>query len=244
MDTPSGCELKYFRGSGWCPARRHIHICEQALNWGADLICIIGSDQVHPPDMFTRLIDRFQSGYEVVSALVPARGYVAWQNMKPFQPMAWRFKSNNALSVRQYRSHDLDGDMLDVIDPAAGEMQEVDFIGSGVLMFHRQHLMQMQRPWFYEKINNDGSYNRTACMDCTFVWRLKWEAHASVWVDTTIKVKHLHQFAIDDTYQHRFRDWEQGGGDPEICAFKDSPQPDKAKASAPARGSGATKKAV
>ena len=50
----------------WCPARRHIDFCEQAVKWGAELICIIGADQVHPPDLLPRLYKRFQEGYDIV----------------------------------------------------------------------------------------------------------------------------------------------------------------------------------
>ena len=229
LQRPDGYEVRFFRGAGWCPARRHIDICEKALDWGADLILIIGSDQVHPEDMLVRLVNRHdREGFEVVSALVPARGYVGWQDMKPFQPMAWRFQRTTAsdprvIQLREYRSMALDGDMMEVIDPAAGDVQQVNFIGSGVLMFERDHLLSLEKPWFMETIDRD-TYNRTANMDCTFVWRLQQEAHAKVWVDTTIKVKHLHAFEIDDSYQDRFDDWMRpGGGDPAICRYGPDP---------------------
>jgi hypothetical protein len=35
---PEGCEVKWFRGFGWCQARRRIVMMESALEWGADLI--------------------------------------------------------------------------------------------------------------------------------------------------------------------------------------------------------------
>lgn len=219
-------ETRFFRGSGWCPARRHIHICEQALAWGADLICIIGADQLHPPDMLTRLLARHKEGYEVVSALVPARGYVSWQDMKPFQPMGWRFKAAvgddiaQISAVRAYRTWDLDKDMLEAVNPADGDMQRVDFIGSGVLMFHRDHLLALERPWFFETVRQEDC-QRTANMDATFVWRLQMEAHAKTWVDTTIKVRHLHVFEIDESFAGRFADWAEGGGDPEICRYRE-----------------------
>jgi len=222
MEHPPGCDVRFFHGTGWCPARRHISLCEKALRWGADLICIIGADQVHPPDMLPRLMRRWEEGYEVVSALVPCRGYLHWQPMEPFQPMAWRFKTNDetgSIMVREYRGMDLDGDMMHVIDPADGEMQRVNFIGSGVIMFHRDHLLALERPWFKETVEFE-SQQRIANMDCTFVWRLQWEAHARVWVDTTIKVKHCHVFKIDDTFSSRFGDWKIEDGERSICPKK------------------------
>ena len=224
MRHPEGCEVKYFRGTGWCPARRHIDLCEQAISWGADLICIIGADQVHPPDMLCRLVDRFSQGYEVVSALVPVRGYVAWQDMKPFQPMAWRFKTNEELGStehRKYRGMELDADMIHVISRSDGDIVRANFIGSGVLLFHESHLRGMKKPWFFETLRDEKDYTRIANMDCTFVWRLQEEAGAKVWVDTTIMVKHIHEFEIDDTYSDRFSDWSRPGvGQLEICTFK------------------------
>jgi hypothetical protein len=217
---PEGCEVRFFRGLGWCPAKRHIDMCQKAVDWGADLICIIGTDQAYDDDLLVRLVSRFDAGYEVVSALVPARGFVGWQPMKPFQPMAWRFKPRN--EYRQYLGLFESSDMLEVVgrNTPHEEMERINFIGSGVLMFHRDHLLSLKKPWFYEKVDPE-TMTRLACMDTVFVWRLQQEAHATVWVDTTIKVRHAHVFQIDDSFQRRFEDWaEPGMGDETICAYK------------------------
>jgi len=225
MKHPKGCEVQYFRGVGWCPARRHIDLCEKALEWGADLICIIGADQVHPPNMLERLVKRWHEGCEVIAALVPVRGYVNWQEMKPFQPMAWRFKTNDELNTakqRNYRSMDQDADMIHVVKREDGELVKANFIGSGVIMFHRDHLLSLKKPWFNETV--DENLNRIANMDCIFSWRLQNEAYATLWIDTTIQVTHLHTFEIDDTYSERFADWvKPDRGDKEICNFKEKP---------------------
>jgi hypothetical protein len=225
LKHPEGFEVRFFRGDGWCPARRHIKFCEKALNWGADLICIVGADQVHPEDMLCRLVERFKQGYEVITAMVPCRGFIHWQEMQPFQPMMWRFKTNdetgkNDFKIRPYRGMELDSDMLHVIDPKDGEIQPVNFAGSGVTLFHRDHLLAIKRPWFKETIIYKD-FQRIASMDVTFIWRLQTEANAKVWVDTTIKVKHSHIFQIDETYQQRFEDWSRPGAGPqEICPVK------------------------
>jgi len=200
---------RWFRGKGWCPARRHIHICEQALAWGASHILIVGADQIHPEDMIPRLIDRVEKdNCEVITALVPTRGHVPSMQMAPFQPMAWRFKANTV--PRMYRGQALDADMVEVIDPQKGDLQRVDFIGSGVLMFPVADLLAIKKPWFAETYTPE-SMKRLATMDTTFVWELATQAGAKCWVDTTIKVRHLNIFEIDDTYQHRFGDWEETG---------------------------------
>jgi hypothetical protein len=222
LQHPEGYEVRFFRGQGWCPARRHAHICEQAMAWGADLICIIGTDQIHPEDMLPRLVSRIErDGCEVITALVPTRGYVDWQDMKPFQPLAWRFKRTNGNApMRQFRGLALDPDAIEIIKPEDGDLQRVNFIGSGVLMFQRDHLLALDLPWFSEMVDHK-TQQRLSNMDCRFVWRLQSEAHAKVWVDTTIKVKHLHVFNIDDTYQNRFDDWMQPNmGDAAICRYQ------------------------
>jgi hypothetical protein len=221
LTRPPDCEVRFFRGGGWCPARRHIHLCEQAVDWKADLVLIVGSDQVHPEDMLCRLIDRYREGYDVVAALVPARGYIGWQDMLPFQPMAWRFKrdANGNSNVTKYRGQKEDGHMIEVIDPQAAAMQEVDFIGSGVLMFPVDVLQSLKRPWFFETID-PANMQRLANMDCNFVWRLKTEGNCRVWLDATIQVQHSHVFHVDESFQHRFEDWKaDGAGDPDICRY-------------------------
>jgi hypothetical protein len=225
LERPEGFEVKFFRGKGWCPAKRHIDLCEQALEWGANLICIIGSDQVHPPDMLVRLIERWKEGYEIIACLIPCRGFVSWQDMKPFQPMAWRFKTNDELGDTKYRSYTGMGTsshLLHVINRDDGDekgMTRCTFVGSGVIMFEKDHLLALEKPWFFETIDKQDQ-SRVACMDTKFAWRLQEEAGATIWVDTTIMVEHLHVFKIDDTYSERFSDWaEEGKGDKTICNF-------------------------
>ena len=221
LEHPARFQVRYMKGHGWSPSRRHIHICEQALEWGADYILILGSDQVYEEDLLVRLTTRLLEGYEVIAALVPSRGHVPWQPMAPFQPMAWRWKTPEEMGTslaraqgRRFRSMTLDGDMVHVIRRDDGDVQPIDFIGSGVLCFHRDHLLALKRPWFYETIDVPSQI-RIANMDTRFVARLRQEAHARIWVDTTIQVRHLHVFQIDDSYQERFADWALGEGKPD-----------------------------
>ena len=86
LERPNGYEIKFFRGRGWCPARRHNSVCEQSMEWGADLILLIGGDEVYEPDLIKRLVARYEEGYEMISAMVPCRGFISWNDMKPFQP--------------------------------------------------------------------------------------------------------------------------------------------------------------
>jgi hypothetical protein len=185
MKHPPGYETRWFRGQGWCPARRHIHLCEQALDWGADLFCFVGPDQVHPEDMLLRLIHRIEhDNCDVITALVPTRGHM--EGHEPFQRLAWK--------------RDLKGHYL-TIDPDDGELQPIDIIGSGVLMFPTSALERMRQPWFNEIITHKKSLNHATNSDTDFVRRLKSEAGLDVWVDTTIEVSHINPFQIS-------RNWE------------------------------------
>jgi hypothetical protein len=216
---PAGVEVQFFRGTGWGPAKRHIDACDKACQWGADHILILGADQIYEPDLLERLWARKQEGYEVVSALVPSRGYIGWLQMVPFQKMAWRLKSNGLDPIAWGAS------AIEPIDKNAGDIQRIDFIGSGCILFERAHLEAMQRPWFFESIDHE-TQRRTASMDTKFCFRLHDEAGAQVWVDTTIQITHLHAMEIDDSFPARFADWSiEGMGDPEVCRFTAPPTP-------------------
>jgi hypothetical protein len=207
---PAGVEVSFFRGTGWGPAKRHLDACQKAMTWGADFLLILGADQVYEPDLLERLWQRVMEGYEVVSALVPSRGYFR-DDMQPFQKMAWRLKSRGTQAIAWSR------DAVVPIDPRDGDMQRIDFIGSGCLLFRREHLDTLAQPWFFETIDHQTQV-RTACMDTKFVWRLKQEADSDVWVDTTIPIRHLHAFEIDETFSERFADYAQPGvGPSDIC---------------------------
>jgi hypothetical protein len=160
------------------------------MDWGADLIGILGPDQVFPEDLLPRLVGHIDDGCDAISALVPFRGKAA--EAAPFQRLAWRKQ----------------GDKFESIDPAADPLQEIDVIGSGCLLFKAAHLEKLPRPWFTEEID-PITFRRHANQDSRFVWRLRTEAGAKLFVDTTIQIKHLHVFEIDDTYSERFADWEK-----------------------------------
>ena len=201
-----GWGVRFFMGNGVDPAARHNDMIQQGLDWGAHMICIIGADQIHPEDMLNKLINRwYETEGGVISALVPFRGYSPWQDMKPFQPMGWRIVNPDP-SVREFRNFTEDPDMFIPIDPEDGDLQKVDVIGSGVLMFSSDVIEALDKPWFWYKREHE-TQQRSADMDTMMVWRLRSEVQVQVWVDTTIKVKHIHDFEIDESFQYRFDDW-------------------------------------
>jgi hypothetical protein len=191
MKAPIGVETRWFRGKGWCSSRQHNDMLEQAVEWGADYICMIGSDQMHPEDMFERLLKRVDEGYRIISAMIPMRGHVGGQDSAPFKPMAWKR---------------IKGEFV-AINPKDGDVQEIDVIGSGTFMFPTEVLDKIQHPWFRDDLYEGTQKHKHPC-DSTFVWRVRTEAKEKVFVDTTIKIKHAHVFEIDNTFQERFKDWE------------------------------------
>ena len=211
---PNGTEIKWFFGKGWCPARRHTDALEKALEWGADLMCIFGADQVAPSDIIEKLYARILQGYPVINAMVSSRGYFDKNNgSKPFMPLAWRWTGakldeNGRAVQKQYRNQQLDPDAMELIK-MDGTIQPVHMIGSGCIMFHREHLLSLKKPWFSETYNHEN-YKRIATMDTIFSWRLIAEAGATMWVDTSIEIGHLHDMMIDSTFQDRFEDWATG----------------------------------
>ena len=208
---PKDVDVRWIRGIGWSPARRHTDAVEKALEWGADLIMIFGGDQVPGEDLLERLYARVQEGYLPICALVPSRGYFEHNvGTKPFQPLAWKWSSTKLTTegkpiIRQYRNQELDSDMIEVIKQD-GAVKPVHIIGSGCIMFHRDHLLALKKPWFSETFDRE-TYKRSATMDTHFAWRLNTEAGACMWVDTSIKIGHLTDMMIDESFQNRFDDW-------------------------------------
>ncbi len=201
---PEGCVVKWFRGVGWCQARRRTHGCEQALEWGADLIAQLDVDQIYEPDVLCRLVARFDEGFRVIAAMVPGRCYVKASKMPPFARLAWRSTC--------------EGTDWEPVDPAAGDVQECDFPTSACTLFAADDLRQVKMPWFFNKYDTK-TMKLVQGEDAVLFLRMKKDLGVKAYVDATIKVKHAHVFGIDETFSDRFADWAEGGGEPEICNY-------------------------
>lgn len=201
IEKPDGFEVRWFRGMGWCQARRRIHAAEKALAWGAELIACLDIDQIYEPDILRRLVSRIEEGYEMVAAMVPMRGYVALSKMRPFQPLAWTMR----------------GDTWVPVERSDGEMVQCDFPTSATLIFRSSDLRKMRKPWYYSTYDAENM-KMVHGEDGTFAVRMQRDAGIKAWVDTTIQVKHIGVFQIDDTFQERFSDWADAGSGPEsLC---------------------------
>lgn len=189
---------KLFFGTGRTPARRHEIGCEQAINWGASHILILGGDQVYPEaDMIRRMVKWIEvkdvsdwpRRKQVVNCLVPIRGHKPGQGTRPFQPIGMRL--------------DDDTNELIPITRDDGPIVKAEIIGTGVMLFEADVLLGMQKPWFNDQCM-PGTNDVKVMQDVAFVQKLN-NMGAQVWCDTQIIVKHLGVLEIDDTYQWRFQ---------------------------------------
>lgn len=220
---PPDCEIEWGRGSGWCSAARHNHCFRQALNWGADLILVIGADQVyHDRDMLCKFVEHFRNGHECLTALVPMRGYMASQGTKPFHLVGWRVKRDADGNTKMHEG--MNAEDAELVTREDGPLVRVQAVGTGVLMFPADVLRSMSTPWCVE-IPTQPDFDRGSTADVGFVEKLQTEARLEIMCDTTVKVTHLHTFEIDDSFSERFKDWADGGGDPWLCDYKPAPNP-------------------
>lgn len=204
IEAPDDCKVRWFRGVGWCQARRRTHACEQALDWGADLIVQLDVDQIYEPDVLKRLVARFDEGYRIIAAMVPGRGFVKASKTKPFQRLAWKAADG--------------GRSYEPITSADGEVVEAEFPTSACVLFAAKDLKRLPRPWYYFKYE-PSNWRIVAGEDGTFFVRMA-QLGVKAFVDTTIKVKHAHVFEIDETFSDRFADWaDEGVGEAAICRY-------------------------
>ena len=203
IETPDDCEVKWFRGVGWCQARRRNHAAEQALDWGADLITCLDIDQVYEPDILKRLVARHDSGCRMVAAMVPMRGYVRESKTAPFQRLAWKIEDRQFVPI----------------DPEDGDLQRCEFPTSAAILFRAFDLRRLKRPWYFFTYKPED-WKQVHGEDASFALRMSNELGVQGWVDTTISVKHVHPFSIDETFTERFSDWaEEGVGEQAICNY-------------------------
>lgn len=202
-ERPDGCQVRFFMGSGWCPAARHNDLVAKAQEWGADLILFNGGDHLCPKDIIPRMLARIDEGWDIVQAMIPSRG-VCWDGV-PFHAISYKVvgpmqqvdpllhASRDSIQVLSYED----------------EPQETHISGTGDIMMKAEIFDGLQKPYFEENIKKDGLYGRYAMMDSQFVYRCTVEGGARMFCDTTIKLVHLDVFGIDETYQERFRDKTQ-----------------------------------
>jgi len=195
LEKPQDCKLIF--GTGRTPARRHELGCEEALQWGASHILILGGDQTYPDEkmirkMFKHLeansLDEFLNRKRVINCLVPIRGHRVGQGTRPFQPIGKMIESDTQELIN--------------ITPDSGDLVRAEIIGTGVMLFEANILRGLKQPWFND-VEHGGSNEVNIMQDVNFIRKLNNQGH-QVWCDTQIDVKHLGLLEIDSTFQWRF----------------------------------------
>jgi hypothetical protein len=199
---PGTCEVRWFRGIGWCQARRRTQACEKALEWGADLIAQFDVDQIYEPDVLERLVARHDAGYRIVAAAVPMRGYIEESKLPPFGKCAWR---------------SIDGGTDFEPVEITGGIEEAEFPTSACVLFAADDLRRLPAPWYFFEYDTK-TYKLVKGEDGLFFLRMA-KIGVKSYVDTSIRVRHAAVFGIDETYPGRFADWPETG-DRTLCAFK------------------------
>lgn len=187
IGTPTGCELRWFQGKGLQQARRRIRAAEAAIEWGAELIACLDVDQVYESDILQRLVDRHDEGYTFIAAMVPGRGHMSGTD-RPFHRMGWK----------------IEGQRFVLIDPSKGDVQKAEFPASSAALFRAEDIQKLEKPWYDFRYDED--WNQTHGEDATFALKMH-KIGITGYVDTTIKVGHVHAFSIDETFSDRFADW-------------------------------------
>lgn len=200
-DRPENSEVVFIIGVGWCPAARHNDAVEKALVWGADLVMFNGADHLCPFDILPRMLARIDSGWDMVHAMVPARGVVG-RDGTPFKAIS--YKITGPLPQVDAILH-APAKSIEVVT-YTDEPQETHICGTGDLMMKADIFRGLQKPYFEEVVKKDGRYSRYCVQDSQFVYRCTVESGARMFCDTTIKLIHLDVFGIDETYSQRFRD--------------------------------------
>jgi len=205
LQVPEGYEVRFIAGEGWCPAMRHNFAVGMAMTWGADRLCFMGADHFVDEDCLVKLIHHIdERGYGMACGWVPSRG-VCGPNKEAYPYLAFKIIDHSKIdpaipAVLQYTEDNW------IVLGHGAESQEIDIIGTGIMMFKADIVIAMKNPLFYEFIERSPLFNRLPVQDSQFCYRAVVEQGNKCWLDTTIQALHLDVFAIDESFRDRFTD--------------------------------------
>jgi len=207
LKYPEGWEVRFFSGSGWCPAARHNNALARGINWGANALMFLGADHHVDEDILIKLLAHLEDGWDMATGWIPSRGVfgegreLVFPNMAFVMPDIDRFVPEGPVGSLELESSEA-ALLCDDDTPS----QEIHMIGTGSLMFKVEVVLDMKMPWFQEIIKKDGLYGRQCIQDSHFVYRCVVENGFKLYLDTTIEQKHVMVFPIDKSYKKRFAD--------------------------------------
>lgn len=147
-------------------------VCKFALGNGYDYVGFLDSDVIPPRDAFVRLMAHNKP---FISGLYSRRS----------PPHSVPVMIRNGQWVQDYRP---------------GEVVEVDLVGAGLLVIHRDALVELAknpydaaRPWFDWRVDMRGLAPPETCLseDFTLCHRARTQLGMKILVDTSIVAKHV-----------------------------------------------------
>ena len=186
LRIPKGVETRWFFPGGWCSARRKTGGVELARNWGATHIWFLDADQLVEEDTLERLWAHVDAGRVPICALQPARGHFPGLTERPYQPVAWG----------------LDGKPF-----TPSEVQQIPYGPLNCIILDMAIFERLPRPWFSERFNVT-TMARLSSIDQHFTKKL-WDIGRPLWVDPSIRPKHMEAFPLDWEMQNRFLEPEK-----------------------------------
>ncbi len=173
------------------PGMARERIVDKCLEWGADYILWSDADMAWSTDAFLRL---FLDKKPIVGAL-------AFTGRKPITPVIYRFQDYNEIVDDKGMKH-IQFTSVPVPDYKRDALQQVDAIGSGVMLINCEVFKQIPKPWF-------TSYGLGE--DIYFCSRAK-AYGVPVYVDTRVKTSHKptfhHQWHNEAAYEAQQRAFE------------------------------------
>lgn len=128
--TEAGLQLRFCRCSSSNVVRARTELVRAALDWGADHLLWIDSDQTFPPNALTRLL---AIGKPIVGCNISTRS-------EPPRPTA-----KDKAEAFVYTTADL---------AARNVVQEVGFLGFGLILTAAELFRKLAQPWFLMPMEN------------------------------------------------------------------------------------------
>jgi len=140
--------------------------CQKLLEIGWSHLMFIDDDTILPPDGVLRLLNH---KLPIVSGLYYRRNL-------PLFPVMLRENEQGRNWITEYTDNSL---------------MEVDYVGSGCMMIHRDVLTTVPQPWFEWKVDRmDLAPDQRMSEDFSFCQKARQHGYKII-VDTSIKCKHL-----------------------------------------------------
>jgi hypothetical protein len=186
-----GYDTQVFIGNGYIPAEMHDDGIAQALNWGAEAVLIVGTDELHPEN----IIPWFDS--QPADILVP----VIYQRTGHFDSCLYRtveFEENG-------EKVNTPAGLTDVPENEKEPLFEVEAAGSGGMFVRKEVFAKLPIPWFrdlFDMKDKRPFSRRVFGHDIVFCIAAR-SAGFRIYADLRVRSKHMTIMAVDDAFKRR-----------------------------------------